>query len=136
MERPPLGFVLIIFLFVGVTARANPSDGVPGTTAPPPPTEPTPELLSSTLLETSTRLQTIHSSLPARSALLIFTGHSDPRRMSELNKRKAAFESSIRKGLPMEQLSEGERWTAADMRDLEEAVELAKRGLLFLGVKG
>ncbi|KAF9067519.1 hypothetical protein BDP27DRAFT_1328740 [Rhodocollybia butyracea] len=101
---------------VRVTARANPSDGVPsGTTAPPPPTEPTPESLSSTLLETSARLQTIHSSLPP------------------LNKRKAAFEASIRKGLSVGQLGEGERWTAADMRDLEEAVELAKRGLLFLG---
>ncbi|KAF9058735.1 hypothetical protein BDP27DRAFT_556735 [Rhodocollybia butyracea] len=48
-----------------VTARTNPSDSVPGSaTAPPPPTEPTSELLSSTLLETSARLQTIHSSLP------------------------------------------------------------------------
>ncbi|KAF9067531.1 hypothetical protein BDP27DRAFT_1364856 [Rhodocollybia butyracea] len=88
-----------------VTACANPSEGVlGGTIAPPPPTEPTFESLSSTLLKTSTHLQTIHSSLPARSALIIFT----------LNGRNATFEASIQKGLSVGQLGERKRWTAAD----------------------
>ncbi|KAF9040502.1 hypothetical protein BDP27DRAFT_1455302 [Rhodocollybia butyracea] len=48
-----------------VTARANPSEGVlGGTIAPPPPTEPTFESLSSTLLKTSTHLQTIRPFRP------------------------------------------------------------------------
>jgi RNA exonuclease 1 len=98
-------------LFVGVTAPVNPSDTALGVT-PVSPTEPTPELFSSTILEASTHLRTIHSSFPSRSALLIFTGHSDPRRMSELNDRKAAFEAEIRMGLPTEHLGESERWWA------------------------
>ncbi|KAF9067529.1 hypothetical protein BDP27DRAFT_1422817 [Rhodocollybia butyracea] len=76
--HPPFGFVLIILMSVRVTARANPSEGIPWhyhCTSPP--TAPTPKILS-TLLEISTHLQTIHSSLPARSALLLSTGHSDP----------------------------------------------------------
>ncbi|KAJ3996078.1 ribonuclease H [Lentinula boryana] len=118
-----------------ITPRANPSDSTPTSIPADPPATPTSETLSSALFATSTNLQTIHSSLPSRTALLIFTGHSDPRRMSELSKRKAAFEAAIRKGTPTDQLSEGERWSGADMRELEDAVEVAKRGLLFLGVK-
>ncbi|KAE9400271.1 hypothetical protein BT96DRAFT_1018956 [Gymnopus androsaceus JB14] len=123
-----------------IVPRANPSDStttpLPASSAPVPrPSSPTPETLSSALLTTSNHLQTIHSSLPPRTALLIFTGHSDPRRMADLNKRKTAFEQAIRRGAPTDQLAESERWSAADMRELEEAVEIAKRGLLFLGVK-
>ena len=36
--------------------------------------------------------------LPARTAVVIFIGHSDPRRMASLNARKFAFESAIRSG--------------------------------------
>ncbi|KAJ4490944.1 ribonuclease H [Lentinula aciculospora] len=120
-----------------ITPRANPSESIstsiPAASLLADP--PTPEALSSALLATSNHLQRIHASLPSRTALLIFTGHSDPRKMSELNKRKAAFEAAIWKEVPTDQLSEGERWSGADMRELEEAVEVAKRGLLFLGVK-
>ena len=83
-------------------------------------------------------LKTLHASLPPRTALVIFTGHSDPRRMAVLNVRKTAFETLIRQGKSAEEMAAsewGSRWTAADGRDLEEAVELTKRGLLFLGVK-
>ena len=58
--------------------------------------------------------------------------------MALLNARKTAFEIGIRQGKSPEQMAAspwGGRWTAADGRDLEEAVELTKRGLLFLGVK-
>ncbi|KAF8828516.1 hypothetical protein HHX47_DHR3000017 [Lentinula edodes] len=119
-----------------ITPRVNVSDSTPALIpAADPPASPTSEAFSSALLATSAHLQTIHSSLPPRTALLIFTGHSDPRKMSELNKRKAGFEAAIRKGVSTDQLSENERWSAADMRELEEAVEVAKRGFLFLGVK-
>ena len=66
------------------------------------------------------------------------TGHSDPRRMALLNTCKTAFETAIKQGKSEEEMAAspwGGRWTAADGRELEEAVELTKRGLLFLGVK-
>jgi len=89
----------------------------------------------------NTHLKKVHAALPPRTALVIFTGHSDPRRMSLLNVRKNAFESALKSGKTPEEIGGGGvngvglRWSAADARDLEEAVELARRGLVFLGVK-
>ena len=82
------------------------------------------------------RLRELYAALPARTALVIFTGHADPRRMAELNARKAAFENALKAGRGVEELGPEARWTSADGRELEEEVEKAKRGLLFLGVKG
>ena len=67
----------------------------------------------------------------------MFTGHSDPRKMSILNARKTAFETAYRGGKSLTEMNGemGLSWTTADARDLEESVELAKRGLLFLGIK-
>ena len=73
------------------------------------------------------------SSLSARTAMVIFTGHSDPPRMPSLNARKVAFESAIKSGKNAE-MDRSEWWTASDGRALEE-VERAKRGLLFLEIK-
>ncbi|KAF8869553.1 hypothetical protein BD779DRAFT_1614400 [Infundibulicybe gibba] len=92
---------------------------------PEPTPEPTPETLS----------QTLYASLPPRTALVIFTGHSDPRRMSSLNARKNIFETAIKAGKKPEEIEPEGKWSAADGRDLEEAVERARRGLLFLGMK-
>jgi len=57
--------------------------------------------------------------------------------MSILNARKNAFESALKSGKSVEEVSRtmGLTWTAADARELEGAVEVAKRGLLFLGIK-
>jgi RNA exonuclease 1 len=93
-------------------------------------------MLASILTNLNIQLKTLHAGLPARTALLIFTGHSDPRRMASLNSRKSTFEAALRNAKTPEDAGvEGGRWTANDVRDLEEAVELAKRGLLFLGIK-
>ena len=85
---------------------------------------------------TSVGLATRHlyASLPARTAVVIFTGHSDPLRMASLNARKAAFESAIKSGKQAEEMDRSEWWTASDGRALEE-VEKAKRGLFFRGIK-
>jgi RNA exonuclease 1 len=92
-------------------------------------------VLSEVLTKLDAQLKTLHQALPPRTALIVFTGHSDPRRMAALNARKNAFESAIRSGKPSSELTPEERWSGADARSLEEAVEKAKRGLLFLGVK-
>ncbi|KAG6861476.1 hypothetical protein C0995_016255 [Termitomyces sp. Mi166 len=106
--------------------------------APPPlPFEPpTPEILKPIFETLNTQLKTLHAALPPRTALVIFTGHSDPRRMTQLSARKALFDNALRSGKKPEELGPDLRWTSSDMRDLEGAVELAKRGLLFLGIKG
>jgi RNA exonuclease 1 len=55
--------------------------------------------------------------------------------MAALAARKSQFEQYIRLGIPPHDIVEERRWTAADGRALEEEVERAKRGLLFLCVK-
>ena len=80
-------------------------------------------------------LEKLYAALPPRTAIIIFTGHSDPRRMSELNARKATFETALRQGKSLDDVGKENWWTTMDGRELEEEVEKAKRGLLFLGVK-
>lgn len=101
----------------------------------PPPTEPTPEALLAAQTKLNAHLTSLYAALPPRTALIIFTGHSDPRRMATLNVRKSTFESAIRGGKKAEDMDKSEWWTSADGRELEEEVEHAKRGLLFLGIK-
>ncbi|KAH6885653.1 ribonuclease H [Coprinopsis sp. MPI-PUGE-AT-0042] len=102
---------------------------------------PSREQLLTTLKTLNGHLQTIHAALPSRTAFLLFTGHSDPRTMTALSARKSAFEGALRSGKTPEEIKSPEyaggpvTWTMADARELEEAVEVTKRGLLFLGVK-
>ncbi|KAL0957077.1 hypothetical protein HGRIS_003174 [Hohenbuehelia grisea] len=112
------------------TPRASPD-------APPPPPSPpaSPEALASALDSLNKSLVTLHTALPSRTAIIIFTGHSEPRRMAQLSARRSAFETAVRNGKAPESLGPETRWTMADGRDLEEEVEKAKRGLLFLGIK-
>ena len=99
------------------------------------PTEASPEVVAAAQVTLNEQLTALYASFPARTALVIFTGHSDPRRMASLNARKAAFESAIKSGKKAEEMDRSEWWTASDGRELEEEVEKAKRGLLFLGIK-
>ncbi|KAF8907850.1 hypothetical protein CPB84DRAFT_1767719 [Gymnopilus junonius] len=141
-----------------VTPKASPDQPLP---IPPPSAStdpaPSPEILSQSLSSLNTHLRALHSALPPRTALIIFSGHSDPRKMSVLNARKNTFEGLLKSGRTPEEIMKGGhgvgtngtngnglegkgdgvglRWTMSDARDLEEAVELARRGLLFLGVK-
>ncbi|KAG6375627.1 hypothetical protein JVT61DRAFT_3195 [Boletus reticuloceps] len=101
----------------------------------PPPTEPSLEALATAQATLDAQLTMLYAALPARTAVVMFTGHSDPRRMASLNARKVAFESAIKSGKKAEEMDRSEWWTASDGRALEEEVEKAKRGLLFLGIK-
>lgn len=118
----------------GITAKATgdiPLDSVPAAPA----INPSPAELRPVLSTLDHQLRQLYAALPARTALVLFTGHADPRRMSELNARKSAFEGALRMVKNVEELGPESRWTTADGRELEEEVEKAKRGLLFLGVK-
>lgn len=99
------------------------------------PSPPTPSADIDVVLSTlDAQLRRLYAAFPARTAFVIFSGHSDPRRMAELNARKSAFENALRQGKSLEDVGM-ERWTSADGRELEEEVEKAKRGLLFLSIK-
>lgn len=91
--------------------------------------------LAAVMQTLSNQLSKLYGALPPRTALVVLTGHSDPRRMAALNARKSAFEATLRSGKGTEELGTESRWTSADGRALEEEVERAKRGLLFLGIK-
>jgi len=105
----------------------------PKANAPSPPPAPPP--VESTAATINASLAKIYASLPPRTAFILFSGHSDPRAMSSLNTRKAKFESEIRAGRRLEDIDRADWWSAQDGRALEDAVELAKRGLLFLCLK-
>ncbi|KAK0209032.1 ribonuclease H [Desarmillaria ectypa] len=132
---PSHNFVFARFMalanILGWTTPKQSSDSPPSESAPPP----SAAQLGAVLDVLNAHLKALHSALPSRTALIIFTGHSDPRRMAALNARKAAFETAIRSGKLSDALQPEERWTAAHVRELESAVEMTKRGLLFLGVK-
>lgn len=102
---------------------------------PAPPTAAGPEALTAAQAALNEQLVTLYTSIPPRTALVIFTGHSDPRKMASLNVRKVTFESAIKSGKKVEEIDRSGWWTASDGRELEEEVEKAKRGLLFLGIK-
>ena len=99
--------------------------------------------VSAALSTLNDHLTSIWNALPSRTALVLFTGHGDPRAMVDLQKRKAAWEAmvsaktaaSLSTGPSMSSSDPEVRWTTADVRALEDAVELAKRGLLFLAIK-
>ena len=138
-------FLFILFFSVGVTSKVTPDSLIQTqsslattttTTTQDSPVEPTPLILGPILSNLNSQLKTLQESLPPRTALIIFTGHSDPRRMSALNMRKSMFDTAYKSGkTPGELSKDGITWSMSDGRELEHEVELAKRGLLFLGVK-
>lgn len=120
------------YSFKGITNRTAGDAALEGPQPSPPLV---PEDISAALSALDTRLNSLYAAVPPRTALMIITGHSDPRRMAELNARKATFEAAVRSGKTLEDMPNEARWTSADGRALEEEVEKAKRGLLFLGIK-
>ncbi|KAG6835567.1 hypothetical protein H0H93_016959 [Arthromyces matolae] len=129
---PSHDFTLVLTKLSLEGTTPKPSPDAP----PPPPHEPpSPGTLKGIYETLNTQLKTLHTALPPRTAFIIFTGHSDPRRMAQLNARKSVFDAAVKAGKTMDQMGPDERWSSSDMRELEEAVELAKRGLMFLGIK-
>ena len=122
----------LLTLFPGITNRSG-GDIVAIPVSPTSPSEASTDA-SDVLAALDARLHKLYAAVPPRTALVIFTGHSDPRRMADLNVRKSAFENAIRSGKNSDDVGDI-RWTNADARLLEEEVERAKRGLLFLGIK-
>jgi RNA exonuclease 1 len=100
-----------------------------------------PRLLADVLPALDSRLTALYTTLPPRTAFVVLSGHEDPRRMSALSTRRIAFENAHRaaqagaeRGM-QDNTGTDLAWTTQDARDLEEAVEKARRGLVFVGVK-
>ncbi|KAG8895250.1 hypothetical protein FRB99_000686 [Tulasnella sp. 403] len=85
------------------------------------------------LVKLDSQIRRLHQSLPAYTALCIFTGQADPRRASELGKRKAAWDTRTRAngGTAPSEIPREEWWTTQDGRDLEDESEQARKGLVF-----
>ncbi|KAF8509340.1 hypothetical protein JB92DRAFT_2947275 [Gautieria morchelliformis] len=81
------------------------------------------------------RLQSLHAALPPRTALLLFSGHSNPRSMASLGQQNAKFENEVRVGRRPEQIPKENGWTPAEGRALEEETGRARQGLAFLCLK-
>ncbi|KAN0141726.1 hypothetical protein V8E53_000188 [Lactarius tabidus] len=107
----------------------------------PPPDDSNGNALFTAVTNLNDHLTTLHAALPPRTALLLFSGHSDPRSMSTLAARRAEYQASqqVKESGSAAAAAEIEggavRWSTADDRALEEAVVRARMGLLFVGVK-
>ena len=111
------------------------------TKTPPPPEDKSNNALFAAVTNLNAYLTTLHAALPPHTALLLFSGHSDPRSMSTLAARRAEYQTSQQQqgnqgsGSSGAAAAGGVRWSTADDRALEEAVVRARMGLLFVGVK-
>lgn len=83
------------------------------------------------------QLTQLHESLVPGTALILLTGHSDPRPMLKLNKKKAEFDRLFRTlgNDGISKIPDEKKWTTADERNLEEAVMKARTGAAFFCVK-
>ena len=109
---------------------------------PPSPEDKSSNALFAAVTNLNAYLTTLHAALPPHTALLLFSGHSDPRSMSTLAARRAEYQISQQQpqgnqssGSSGATVPGGVRWSTADDRALEEAVVRARMGLLFVGVK-
>jgi hypothetical protein len=62
--------------------------------APPAPDDSNSNVLFAAVTNLNDHLTTLHATLPPRTALLLFSGHSDPRSMSTLAARRAEYQAS------------------------------------------
>jgi RNA exonuclease 1 len=122
--------IVVVHLYTGITPKASAEPDVAMTN-----TSATPPDLPTVLRDLDTRLTGLHAALPPHTALVLLSGHSDPRRMSALNAKKNAFDTIVRSGKRLEDLDKEMVLTAQEGRELEEEAEKAKRGLLFVSVK-
>lgn len=95
---------------------------------------PGPEEINRAYSDLDRRLTKLHQSLPPLTALIIFTGHSDPREMSALAAKKAKFDKLWRT-VKQSEIAPEDRWMESDDRKLIDEVERCRYGLSFYCVK-
>lgn len=113
---------------IGVTNQADPVEGVAEK----------PQLtVDEALTNLNTRLDKLHASLPINTALILISGHGDPRPLAALNERKSNFERLYKRvgATGTANLGPEERWTTEDDRTLAAAAEKARAGMGFFCIK-
>lgn len=94
--------------------------------------QPSQELLNNAYCRINARLKLLYMNLPTNTALIIWTGKGDKRRMMELHAKRHQFnhEYKTKKWKDISCV-----WTDEDSRDLDKATEMARKGLAFLAIK-
>lgn len=98
-----------VVIYIGITPKNAESNANEGTSINPPsatasqdpqtksaPSEESKTDPTTLFLNLDNRLKEIYTSLPVRSALIIMTGHGDPRVMAEMGRRRTKFEAAYR----------------------------------------
>lgn len=97
--------------------------------------EPDPAEVANAYEKLNAQLKTLHASLPSRTAFIMFSGHSDPRKLAPLTAKKNAFEKALQSGQKVKDMEREQLFSAYNSRDLEGLVAKAKEGHLLLSVK-
>ncbi|GAA5902806.1 hypothetical protein JCM5296_002887 [Sporobolomyces johnsonii] len=102
--------------------------------AAPASTGPSASEIATAFTSLNARLSALHASLPPLTALIVFTGHGDPREMSRLAAKKAKFDR-LWKTVKQSEIKDEDRWMEMDDRKLLDEVERCRWGLSFYCVK-
>lgn len=90
-------------------------------------------LLEKALARLARRLVRIHDALPPCTALVVYSGSGDPREMARLQQQQARWRKEYNAGVKWDELSV--QWTDAEEQRLRKAVQAARSGIGFIGVK-
>jgi RNA exonuclease 1 len=90
--------------------------------------------LETCLTELTQRLARIHAALPPCTGFIVFSGTGDPREMSRLHEKHRQWKREYNTpGSNWDRLSV--QWTDVDDQALKRAVQRARQGIGFIGVK-
>lgn len=94
--------------------------------------QPSKDLLNKAYSQLNSRLKKMYANLPTNTAVIIWTGQGDKRRMMELNAQRHRFnhEYKTKKWSEIKNF-----WTEENNRELSKSIEKARKGLAFLVVK-
>ncbi|KAI0255657.1 hypothetical protein BJV78DRAFT_1177595 [Lactifluus subvellereus] len=125
-------------LATGSEDSSNTAERAKHTDTPQPQPAPDDKVLFSAIAKLNDHLTTLHAGLPARTAFILFSGHSNPLTMSTLAAQRAEYQGSqnqIGPAAGMGGSASAVRWSSADSRAVQEAVIRTRMRLLFVGVK-
>lgn len=88
--------------------------------------------LENVLKQTTKHITDVYEALPPCSALIVYSGSSDPRELQEMQSLQQKFKAEY-KVKKWDELSV--KWTDVEEQKLRKACETARRGVGFIGVK-
>ncbi|KAF8342285.1 uncharacterized protein EI90DRAFT_3032765 [Cantharellus anzutake] len=79
----------------------------------------------------NTAIDKLVAHLPHSTAVILYTGYSDPRHIGISHRKKRSWERKIRAGVNEAEIPESERWTNSDDEELQNLAEKVRVGLAF-----